>query len=436
VWLSSAVPTTGGPETHLDPKTVLRRFIVAAQPDFERMVPMDTARVLAQRLATQRLSSAPLARAVDVVRLLTCVQSQERDHAFFSLALRSRRDTFAAVRREHDHGAFVRTHILRPTWHFVAPEDLRWILDLTSPRVLSGLKGRHRQLGLHDPARLDAGLSLLAHLLHGRRFRTRAELGAEFTAHRSPIEPGQQLGHLLLVAELRGLVCSGPMKGVHHSYALVDEVIAPTPAKDRDEALVELVRRFFTGHGPASVKDFTRWSSLTVADTKSALAHIGPSLQRVDVEGTTLWFDPHNVPRRSPTAPAAYLLPVYDEAVLTYPQLGFPAAEGHPYAETQDPFWATVVLDCVNVGLWKRTVDGERVEVDVRLAPGISADGREHVRMAAQRLAGFLGRDLAYVEGEAKPQLWGGELGHPARRPRRAGRQDHLGRSADAPEAS
>jgi hypothetical protein len=383
---------------------------------------MDPARVLAQRLATQRLSSAPMARAVDAVRLLTCVQSQERDHAFFSLALRSRRDTYAAVRREHDRGAFVRTHILRPTWHLVAPEDLRWILELTSPRVLASMKGRHHQLGLDDPARLDAGLSLLTHLLHGKRFRTRPELNVEFEAHRSPITPGEQLGHLLLVAELRGLVCSGPMKGVHHSYALVHEVIAPTPSLDRDQARVDLARRFFTGHGPASIKDFTRWSSLTVADTKSALADIGDGLERVQVDGTSLWFDPHNVPRRSPTAPAAYLFPVYDEAVLTYPQLSFPAANGHPYANTQDPFWATVVLDGANVGLWKRSVDGERVEVDVRLAPEVSQEGRENVRMAAQRLAGFLERDLAYVEGEGKPQLWGGELGHPARRPRRADR--------------
>jgi hypothetical protein len=386
------------------------------------MVPMDATRVLSQRLATQRLSSAPLARAVDAVRLLTCVQSQERDHAFFSLALRSRRGTYAAVRREHDRGAFVRTHILRPTWHFVAPEDLRWILALTSPRVLAGMKGRHRQLGLDDPAVLELGLSLLQDLLRGRRFHTRPELNHEFVARRAPIEPGQQLGHLLLVAELRGLVCSGPMKGVHHTYALVNEVIAPSPLRDRDEALVELVRRFFTGHGPASVKDFTRWSSLTAADTRAALAELDGSLEKVDVDGTSLWFDPHNVPRRSPAAPAAYLFPVYDEAVLTYPQLAFPAAQGHPHSDHQDPFWATVVHNGTDVGLWKRSVNGERVVVEVRLAPEVTAQGREDVRRAAQRLAAFLERDLAYVEGEGAPQLWGGDLGHPARRPRRASR--------------
>jgi len=110
------------------------------------MAVMDSTQVLAQRLGTQRLSSAPLSRAADAVRLLTCLQSQERDHAFSSLGMRSRKDRYAAVQCEFDAGAFVRTHILRPTWHFVAPEDLRWILALTSPRVLSSMAARHRQL--------------------------------------------------------------------------------------------------------------------------------------------------------------------------------------------------------------------------------------------------------------------------------------------------
>ncbi len=383
---------------------------------------MDRTQVLTQRLATQRLSSAPLPTAGEAVRLLTCVQSQERDHAFFSLGIRSRRTRYAAVQHELDAGAFVRTHILRPTWHFVAPEDLRWILALTSPRVLSSMAGRHRQLGLDDTRSVDAGLDLVADLLKDKHFLTRSELGEAFTDHGSPIKPGQQLGHLLLVAELRGLLCSGPMKGVHHSYALVDEVIPPTPERTRDEALVELVRRFFTGHGPASVKDFTRWATLTVADTAAALAQLADVLEEVEVDGIPHWFDPTQVHRRSPAAPAAYLFPTYDEVVLSYPQVSFPALPDHPYAAHPDPFWACIVVDGTNVGLWKRTVRPDVVEVEVRLAPAVTADVRGKVREAAERLAGFLERDLSLVENEGKPHLWGGALGHPSRRPRRADR--------------
>ncbi|WP_345501995.1 winged helix DNA-binding domain-containing protein [Pedococcus ginsenosidimutans] len=369
---------------------------------------MDSARVLAQRLATQRLSSAPLPRAADAVRLLTCVQSQERDHAFFSLGLRTRHATYAAVRREHDSGDFLRTHILRPTWHFVAREDLRWILALTSPRVLSSMAGRHRQLGLDDTRRMDSGLSLLADLLQGRRHLTRAEIGEAFVERGSAIEPGPPLGHLLLVAELLGLLCSGPQKGVHHSYALVDEVVPPTRARDEDEALVELVRRFFAGHGPATVKDFTRWSSQTVARTKVALAQLGDVLEQVDVGGTPHWFDPEVVPRRSPAATSGYLFPVYDEVVLTYPTVPFPAVADHPFAKHPDPFWARVVVDAQNVGLWKRSVRGGEVEVDVRLARSVDDQGRAAVREAAQRLADFLELELRYLEDDRTPHLWRG----------------------------
>jgi hypothetical protein len=282
----------------------------------------------------------------------------------------------------------------------VAPKDLRWILALTSPRVLSGMAGRHRQLGLDDPRRLSDGLDLVAELLQDKPFRTRQEIGAAFGERGSSITAGQELGHLLLVAELRGLICSGPMSGVHHTYALVDEVVAPAPALERDAALRELVRRFFVGHGPASVKDFTRWSSLTGADTKAALADLGDDLEQIEVDGIPHWRGPAAIPRQRRGAPASYLLPVYDEVILTYPQVTFPAALDHPFAKRPDPFWARVVLDGVNVGLWKRTVSAEVVDVDVRLAPSVSEQGRVEIRRAAQVMARFLERDLSYAENE------------------------------------
>ena len=290
---------------------------------------MDRRRVLRQRLATQRLGSAPLPRAADAVRLLTCVQSQERDHAFFSLGLRSRSATYAAVRAEYDSGAFLRTHILRPTWHFVLPEDLRWILAATSERVVKSMGGRHAQVGLDDPRFVGRSMDALTELLSDRSFATRPEINAAFEERGGLPAKGEQLGHLLLLAELNGMVCSGPMRGPHHTYALVDEVVPPTPALAREEALARLAHRFFAGHGPASVKDFTRWASLTIADATAAIADVGDALEQVEVDGVPHWFDPE-VPRRATPGRAAYLLPVYDEVVLTYPSVNFPAAQGHP----------------------------------------------------------------------------------------------------------
>jgi hypothetical protein len=366
---------------------------------------MDRTRVLRRRLATQRLSAAPLPSAADAVRLLTCVQSQERDHAFFSLGLRSRSSTYAAVRAELDGGAFLRTHILRPTWHFVAPEDLRWVLAATSERVIRGMAGRHAQVGLDDPRHVGRSLDALTERLSGRRFATRAEVAAEFDRRGGLPARGEQLSHLILLAELRGLVCSGPLRGPHHTYALVDEVVAPTPEVDREEGLARLARRFFAGHGPAAVKDFTRWASLTIADAGAAIAANGDALEQVEVDGVPHWFDP-SVPSRTTAGRAAYLLPVYDEVVLTYPTTGFPVVEGHPHGDGVDPFWARVVVDGTDVGLWKRTVGHGTVTVETRLASVTDADQRCLVRAAAERLASFLEKELAYTEGEGTPKLW------------------------------
>ncbi|WP_153398822.1 winged helix DNA-binding domain-containing protein [Ornithinicoccus halotolerans] len=378
--------------------------------------------VLRQRLSTQRLTATPLPSAADVVALLGCVQSQERDHAFFSLGLRTHGATHADVTAEYNEGGFLRTHILRPTWHFVRPEDLRWMLALTSPRVEASMAARHRQLGLDDPRHVGRALDALTDLLSGRSYRTRTEIGEAFARHPGLPRAGPQLGHLLLLAELRGLVCSGPLRGAHHSYALVEEVVPPAPELAREEALDRLVRRFFAGHGPASAQDFARWSSLTVTDTRAALAGTGDDLERVEVDGTTLWFDPAARARARPGAPSTFLLPVYDEAVLSYRQLSFPAAPGHPYAERPDPFWAWIIQDGTNVGLWKRTVGARRVTVEARVATSLQASARESVQAAAQRLADFLGRELDYREREGRPQLWGGERGHPATRRRRPAR--------------
>jgi hypothetical protein len=359
---------------------------------------MDRHRALRERLATQRLSAAPLPSAADAVRLLTCVQSQERDHAFFSLGLRSRARTYAAVRAEYDSGAFLRTHLLRPTWHFVLAEDLRWILAATSGRVVRAMAYRHAQVGLDDRRQVARSLDALADLLRGRSFPTRQEIGAAFAQQPGLPRQGEQLGHLLLLAELEGLVCSGPLRGVHHSYALVDEVVPAAPVVSREEGLARLAHRFFAGHGPASVRDLTRWASLTVADATAALAEVGTALEQTEIDGIAHWFDPQ-VPRRTRGGRTAYLLPVYDEAVLTYPAVNFPAAQGHPANGRVDPFWAPVIVDETNAGMWKRTVGKDTVAVQTRLALSLGADQRERVRAAAQRLADFLERDLDYTAG-------------------------------------
>ena len=351
--------------------------------------------VLRQRLVVQRLTSAPLADPVDVVRLLTCVQAQDAPLARFSVGMRSAGATDAAVRAALDAGRVVRTHILRPTWHIVAADDLRWILGLTSPKVESGMAARHRQLGLDDHALVARAHEALASLLTGRCFMTRAEIAAAFGDAGLP-SGGEQVGHLLLLAELRGLVCSGPLRGTTHSYGLVDELVAPAPAVDRDDAVRRLVLRFFAGHGPAAAKDLLRWTTLRLGEIRPALADLSDQLETMEIDGTTLWFDPSPA-AASPAPERAFLVPTFDEVFLTYPDLNFPRAASHPRGVEPYRFaeagGGAVVCDRRDVGWWKRTDAGrDAITVRLGLADSLDTEQRTSVIDAATRMTEFFDR--------------------------------------------
>jgi hypothetical protein len=186
--------------------------------------------VLHRRLATHRLGLDKLSTAADVVRLLCCVQSQEYAHALWSLGMRTSDLSATEVQAEFDRGAFLRTHILRPTWHFVAAEDIRWILELTAPRVQKLNQGIYRQEGL-DEATLQRGAALIAEELRGSRYRTRAEL-AQALAGRGLASERLRLAYIVMNAELEGLICSGPMRGAQQTYALLDERAPRSSAAD------------------------------------------------------------------------------------------------------------------------------------------------------------------------------------------------------------
>src|SRR5215210_2557763 len=240
-----------------------------------------TREVLRRRLAVQRLTETPLATPADVVRLLTCVQSQEHAHAFWSLGMRTDGATYADVQRAFDAGGLLRTHILRPTWHFVTPEDIRWLLALTSPMVHRRNGTQYRAAGL-DPALLERACRVIVAGLSGGRHLTRQEIG-DLLATRGIVADGPRLAHVVMYAELEAAICSGPMRGAQHTYALLDER-APHPSALADEdALGELALRFFAGHGPADERDLARWASLRLTDARAGLEAVAHRLEHVEV---------------------------------------------------------------------------------------------------------------------------------------------------------
>jgi hypothetical protein len=224
-----------------------------------------------QRVYNQRLEGPKFQRPGDVVAWFGAVQAQEYALAKWALGLRMEYATDDIIEQAFTDGAILRTHVMRPTWHFVTPADIRWILELTAPRVHAANGTMYRRLELED-ALFGRSDEIIARAVEGGRHLTRAELGAALSVAGIDTTNGMRLGYIVHHAELEGVVCSGPRRGRQHTYALIAERAPQARRLARDEALAELTRRYFTSHGPATVKDFAWWSGLTIADVKAGLA--------------------------------------------------------------------------------------------------------------------------------------------------------------------
>src|SRR5918912_1092010 len=361
------------------------------------MQPPTVPDIAARRLHAQRLIGEPFTSVVDTVRWLGAVQAQDYAGAMWALGQRTQGATAAALDRLFDAGVILRTHVLRPTWHVVLPEDIRWLLELTGPRVRRGLAARWRQLEIDAGVVARASAAFRAALTGGRHL-TRPELGTVLRA--AGIAPdGQRLPHLLMGAELDGLLVSGPRHGKQFTYALLEER-APAPQArecDRTAALAELTRRYFRSHGPAQVQDFVWWSGLTVADARLGLALAGAALAHQVIEGTDYWFDAA-AGLAGTAATVAHLLPNFDEYTVGYRDRAAVVHADHPFEPALFSF-GSILSNVVLVGgrvrgAWRRMDVRGGVRVEVRLLDRLDTAEAAAVEEAGHRLGRFLGRPV------------------------------------------
>lgn len=301
-----------------------------------------------------------------------------------------------------DTGTILRTHVMRPTWHFVARDDIRWLLDLSGPRVRQQLVGRLGRLGL-DPKTLARSERIISTALEGRSL-TRRQLG-EHLAKRIDVE-GQRLPHLLIHAELTGLICSGPRAGKQHTYALMDERVPATAPTDRDASVRELTLRYLRSHGPAAVEDIRWWSGLTGGDIKTALNDFGDEVSRKVVDEHELW-SATSEGRRSPGAKGVHLLQTYDETIVGYTSTRY---LGDPRADEARAAWGNADMPQSRVlvngrvgGLWRRRSKGAKLTAEVFLFDA-SGPVESEIRKEIDRMARFLDREVD-VELHAVPSV-------------------------------
>jgi winged helix DNA-binding protein len=355
------------------------------------MTGRETGDIAARRLLSHRLAGTPFTSIAAVVGWLGAIQSQEYAVAKWSVGQRSTGIGDAAMDRALADGTVLRTHILRPTWHFVAAADIRWLLALTAPRVHAVNAYYYRRLGL-DEAVLARSNALLARTLAGGNQLTRKELAAALVA--GGIEADAlRLGYVLMYAELEAVIVSGGLNGKQRTYALFDERVPPTEPWERDRALAELTRRYFTSHGPATRADFQWWSSLTAADAKRGLALAAADLAELEVDGQTYWYAAEPSPGRLDPSPTVHLLQGYDEYVVAYAgrPRAFDVADfagSTPYG--RPPFMHAIILDGQYVGSWQRTLAAGQMSVQVRLARQLDAAERAALADAVDRYGRFV----------------------------------------------
>lgn len=345
-----------------------------------------------RRLRTQGLAGVRFEKPEDVVAWFGAMQSQEYALAKWSIGQRCRRMTEASVDAAIAAGTILRTHVLRPTWHFVLPGDIRWMQQLTAPRVRAMMASYDRELELDDVfvARCH---KLIAAALQGGRHLTRVET-SKALGHAGLDVAGRRLGHVMMYAELNALVCSGVPKGKQQTYALVDERVPRTAPLDRDEALSELARRYFASHGPATARDFRWWSSVTSADAKRGIEAAAKTLERMDVKGRVYWLgDASTIPRKG-RAPAAHLLQCYDECIISYSEsrdLMFADARGMPSAVSGTLSPHAILLRGHFAGFWRRVVKANSVGVELRRFRLLGRGEERAVEDAVARYGKFLG---------------------------------------------
>lgn len=358
---------------------------------------MDIAR---QRLHTQRIAGTKFQTPDEAVRWFGAVQAQDYAGAKWAVGQRIHGATDADLDAAFAAGTILRTHVMRPTWHFVTPADIRWLLALTAPRVHIANAYRCQQLHL-DHATLTRSNAVLVNALQGGVQLTRTELAVVLQEAGIAIN-GERLTHIMLHAELEGIVCSGAWRGKKFTYALLDERVPHTATRTREEALVELTTRYITSHGPATVRDFVWWSGLTTTDARAGLAMAGPQVMHEHIDGQTYWFTV-SAPIPEDSSPTAFLLPNYDEYIVGYTDRS--AVLDTPPAEKLDArgnvlFNHTLVIGGRVRGIWKRTLKKHTVIIDALPFAPLDAAEAASIEDAAARYGRFIGFPATLRIGE------------------------------------
>lgn len=340
------------------------------------------------RLAHHGLVRPSRRQPAEVVAHFGAMQAQDFAMAKWAVALRSPGATEADIAAAFDAGDILRIHVMRPTWHFVTPADIRWLVQLTGPRLRAQMAGHDRRHGV-NPALLRRSRTILERALRGGKNLTREELQRELARHGIAVA-GVALAQVMIHAELEALVCSGPRRGKQSTYALLEERVPRHPILDREAARAELARRYFRSHGPATARDFSWWSGQSLTEARTAIASLGRELSTRTVDGTGYFLPADAEPAKA--APGAWLLPNFDEFTVGYAERSLlvePARPAGRSPRAHPIFTNVIVIGGRIAGTWSRTLGTKGAKVTLKPASAPAPSARVALGRAADRFRAF-----------------------------------------------
>jgi Winged helix DNA-binding domain len=340
------------------------------------------------RLRSQHLVWPYAVSAGEAVGSLLAVQAENPSQAAWAVASRTSKPNQAELAALLDDGTVLRTHVLRPTWHFVRAEDAGWLLELTGPRLRRVTGQQLRNTHGLDERSIDHAVTAITQALASRRQLTRAQLADELR-DRGIGGSGQMLVILLAHAELGGLICSGRIAGGEHTYALMGERVPAPRRLGRTEALAELALRYFTGHGPATERDLAYWATLTLTDVRAGLAQVRDRLGSFQHDGRIFWHAPADAPG-GPQEPAAHLLQILDETYRGYQDSRWVLDAAGDVPRTRETAAGMALVDAQLIAAMRRTVAHDHVQFDLRPYRAPTPAEIEALDQAARRYGEYL----------------------------------------------
>ncbi|HTA82087.1 MAG TPA: winged helix DNA-binding domain-containing protein [Bacteroidia bacterium] len=350
------------------------------------------------RLINQQVTEKKCTSVKELVGCLGAIQAQDYYMAKWAIGVRLKKSTDALIEQAIDNAEIIRTHVLRPTWHFVAATDIRWMLELTAPHVRTILNSNGNRLGLTEKVYGKSHDIIIKELIGGKQL-TREELMAELKKNKIATNDLRAL-HIMMRAELDGIVCNGSRRGKQFTYALMDERVPKAKRMDREEALTKLATRYFTSHGPATVYDFAWWSGLKMVDAKLAIELIRKSFDSRIINDKTYWFNDLGIKKKK--TEGVHFLPAFDEYIISYKdRTTVMEPEMLKSAILKNAIFKPILVINGKVeGIWTRSIKKDRVEVDLNFFKFANKVNKQVLEDAIESYGHFMGSEIQLKIGK------------------------------------